>query len=82
VLSWLGDVLLIPLERPAVFRAGVSSFLLGHVAFTIAFLARGVALAWAAGTACVVAGVLTFVFRWLAPHLPADMRGAPTRTWA
>jgi uncharacterized membrane protein YhhN len=76
VLSWLGDVLLIPRERPKVFLAGVGSFLLGHVAFAIAFLARGAAPAWVAGAAVLVVAALAGVVRWLAPHLPGDMRGA------
>jgi uncharacterized membrane protein YhhN len=76
VLSWLGDVLLIPREQPAVFRAGILSFLGGHVAFTIAFLARGIAFAWAAVAAVVVAAILVPVFRWLSPHLPGELRGA------
>ncbi len=40
VLCLLGDVLLIPLERPAVFRAGVFAFLAGHVAYSAAFLTQ------------------------------------------
>lgn len=76
VLSWLGDVLLIPRERPKVFLAGVVSFLLGHVAFAIAFLARGVALAWVGGVAVLAVAALVVVVRWLAPHLPDDMRAA------
>src|SRR5512143_2121685 len=38
VLCLAGDLLLIPRHRPAVFRAGVLAFLLGHVAFGAAFL--------------------------------------------
>jgi uncharacterized membrane protein YhhN len=76
VLSWLGDVLLIPRDSPAVFRAGVLSFLLGHVAFAIAFLARGIDWAWAAAAGVATVGALLVIVRWLAPHLPADMRGA------
>jgi uncharacterized membrane protein YhhN len=40
-LSWVGDVLLIPKERPRAFLAGLGAFLLGHVAYTIAFAVRG-----------------------------------------
>lgn len=76
VLSWFGDVLLIPRQRPKIFLAGVASFLLGHVAFAIAFLARGVAPAWFVGAAVLVIAALVIVVRWLAPHLPDDMRAA------
>jgi uncharacterized membrane protein YhhN len=42
VLCWLGDVLLIPRGNKPVFLAGVLAFLLGHVAFGVGFLLRGV----------------------------------------
>jgi uncharacterized membrane protein YhhN len=73
VLSWLGDVLLIPRTAPGVFRAGILSFLLGHVAFALAFLSRG--LDTTAGTiaAALVAVPVIFTLRWLRPHVPLDM---------
>lgn len=72
VFSWLGDVLLIP-HDPKSFLAGLGAFLLGHVAFAVAFLSRGVA-----PLAVVLAGVALFlpmrhVLRWLGPHLPSTM---------
>jgi uncharacterized membrane protein YhhN len=39
-LCLAGDVLLIPRRRPAVFRAGVLAFLLGHVAYGAAFMTQ------------------------------------------
>ena len=72
-LCLAGDVLLIPRHRPAVFRAGVLAFLLGHVAYGLAFLrwplSPGGLLA---GGALLVAALWT-TWRWLAPRLPADM---------
>lgn len=72
-LSLLGDVLLIPRERPAAFRAGLFAFLVGHVAYSAAFLTRPLdPLGLAAGVvllAMVVGGVL----HWLAPSLPKGM---------
>jgi uncharacterized membrane protein YhhN len=76
VLSWLGDVLLIPRHSPAVFRAGVLSFLLGHVAFATAFVARGVDGAWALAALAGASLVLVGIVRWLSGHLPPDMRVA------
>lgn len=73
VLCLAGDLLLIPRRRPAVFRAGVLAFLLGHVAYGLAFLR------WPLSTVGLVAGgallvaLLWVVWRWLAPRLPADM---------
>ena len=73
LLSLGGDVLLIPDKQPAAFKAGLASFLLGHVAYTLAFVtqeldlqALGVATVAAAGTAWAV-------LRWLTPHVKADM---------
>ena len=72
-LCLLGDVLLIPLERPAVFRAGVFAFLLGHVAYSAAFLTQPLDGFGLAGGALVLAVVVGGVLRWLATSLPADM---------
>ena len=74
ILSWWGDVLLIPKERPAVFRAGILAFLLGHVAYVVAFASRGLDFPVAASTAVLVAAVAWAVLRWLRPHVPGDMR--------
>jgi uncharacterized membrane protein YhhN len=73
VLCLLGDVLLIPLERPAVFRAGVFAFLLGHVAYSAAFVTQPLDVFGLAGGAIVLAVVLGGVLRWLGASLPADM---------
>jgi uncharacterized membrane protein YhhN len=72
-LCLLGDVLLIPLDRPAVFRAGVFAFLAGHVAYSAAFLARPLDPFGLAAGAVLLAVVVGGVLRWLAPSLPADM---------
>lgn len=71
VLCLVGDVFLLnPIDSPALFQAGLFSFLLGHLGFAYAFFQRGVdtstAIAAAAGNA-VVAGI---IWRWLSPHLP------------
>jgi uncharacterized membrane protein YhhN len=73
VLCLVGDVLLIPLERPAMFRAGVFAFLAGHVAYSAAFLTRPLdPLGLAAGTV-LLAVVVGAVLRWIGPTLPAGM---------
>lgn len=73
VLSLLGDVLLIPHERPTVFRAGVFAFLAGHVAYSAAFLTQSLDGFGLAGGAILLAVVVGGVLRWLASSLPADM---------
>jgi uncharacterized membrane protein YhhN len=74
VLSWFGDVFLIPRGRPRIFLAGVLSFLAGHVAYAAAFGLRGVDPTGFL-LAGVVAGAVAFVvLRWLGRRVPADMK--------
>lgn len=76
VLSWFGDVFLIPRARPRLFLAGVVSFLAGHVAYTAAFVLRGMDPGVFAGAA-LGAGLVAFVvLRWLAAHVPPEMKVA------
>ena len=73
VLCLIGDVLLIPLERPAVFRAGVFAFLAGHVAYSAAFLTRPLDPLGLAAGIVLLAVVVVAVLRWIGPTLPAGM---------
>ena len=73
LLSWLGDVFLIP-KRRLFFAAGLASFLLAHLAYGGAFLQQamdGTSLAIASAAMVVFA---TVVIRWLWPHLPDGLR--------
>ena len=72
ILSAMGDVFLLG-KQEAAFLAGLGSFLLGHVVFGVAFLARGTA---AAGfLALIPLGLFAWlVLRWLNPHLSDRMR--------
>jgi uncharacterized membrane protein YhhN len=72
-LCWLGDVLLIPVSSKRAFQAGIASFLLGHVAFAAAFVARGLLAEHAVVAFGLLALPATVVARWLHPHLPHDM---------
>lgn len=74
-LGWLGDVLLIPKRSRPSFAAGLGSFLLGHLAFFVAFLVRGVAWPWLAGAALAAAALAAPVLRWLWPSVPSTLRG-------
>jgi len=80
VLCLLGDLLLIPLDRPAVFRAGVFAFLAGHVAYSAAFLTRPLDPIGLAAGAVLLAVVVGAVLRWLGPSVPAGMVG-PVRVY-
>ena len=72
LLGALGDVFLLGRARQ-FFIGGLVSFLLGHVAYVIAFWLLGVSAAEAAVAALVMAGVLFLVGRWVLPHAP-EMR--------
>jgi len=79
-LCLAGDVLLIPHERRAVFRAGVLAFLAGHVAFSVAFLTRPLDPLVLVAAAVLLAVTLGVVLRWLSPSVPPDMV-VPVRTY-
>lgn len=74
VCCWWGDLLLVPRHNRAAFRAGIVAFLLGHVAYVVAFMQHkidGLGLVAGAGVALVLA---MFVARWLGPKLPFGYR--------
>ena len=72
-LCLAGDLLLIPQERKAAFRAGVFAFLAGHVAFSVAFLGLPIDPSGLAVAAVVLTLALAAVLRWLSPSVTADM---------
>lgn len=74
VLAAVGDVLLIPKGRGA-FVAGLVAFLLGHVAYGVAFLVRGVDPAATLLALLVMAALAVPVLRWLWPSVKGPMRG-------
>ncbi len=69
-LAWLGDVLLIPKESRTAFLAGLASFLLGHAAFAVAFVLRGIDPEASAIAAVLVAVPSLAILRWLWPWVP------------
>lgn len=73
VLSWIGDVLLLS-KRSGAFLGGLASFLLGHVAFGIAFALRGTDRLWDLAALALLIIPALIVDRWLRPHVPADMK--------
>jgi uncharacterized membrane protein YhhN len=79
-LCLAGDVLLIPRGKPAVFRSGVFAFLLGHVAYSAAFLTQPLALPGLLVAGAVLAALLLAILRWLGRSLPPDMAG-PVRAY-
>ncbi len=75
LLSWLGDVFLIP-KRQLFFIAGLGSFLLAHLAFSGAFLVLPLEVLPSTLAAVAMVVVAIFVLRWLWPHLPRKLRPA------
>lgn len=73
VLSWFGDVFLIP-KAQRWFRAGLVSFLLGHVAYVAAFVSLGLEPVGTAAATAGAAAIGAVVYRALSPHLGAMAR--------
>ncbi len=67
-LCVIGDVLL-ALTPPWAFRAGLISFLLGHVAYIAAFATLGMPGVMALPGVAASIALSTVVFLWLRPHL-------------
>jgi len=67
-LSWFGDVFLINSSQIA-FLAGLVAFLLAHVAYIAAFIARGINIRWALSAALPVAAIAVVASIWLSPHV-------------
>ena len=69
VLSFFGDVLLIPRDAKPAFLAGLVSFLLGHVAYTGAFALRGLDATATAIAVVPITGASLLALRYLWPHV-------------
>jgi len=66
--SWCGDMFLTR-SGQAAFLGGLVAFLLAHVAYIGAFIARGIRPAWLAYAALPVAALALAVSAWLTPYL-------------
>ena len=73
VLCLVGDLFLLSRQRRP-FRVGLFSFLLGHLAYAVAFLVRGVDWLWVAAAVVVLVTIALPVSRWLLPHVSAGMK--------
>ena len=72
IFSWFGDMFLLGTTQE-YFLAGLASFLLGHVAYVVAFSVRGLNARWSVSALLPVAVISILVSLWLAPHLPDSM---------
>lgn len=80
ILSWIGDVALLARGSGSLFKLGLVSFLLGHVAYSVGFVARGFSPQVAFGTAAVLSIPAVIALRWLSPHVSESMR-TPVRAY-
>jgi len=71
---WLGDLFLVSRRNRTLFLAGLTSFLAGHVAYTVAFLMRGVDAAVVAITLALMAVFAWRAVAWLHPYTDRGMR--------
>ncbi len=69
----IGDACLLFAGRPW-FLAGLSAFAIGHLGYAFAFGGLGVAWVHTAAVGAVLTIPAWAVWRWLEPHVPADMR--------
>ncbi|NOQ82514.1 MAG: lysoplasmalogenase, partial [Myxococcales bacterium] len=72
VLGAIGDVCLLG-QAKQYFIAGLVSFLLGHVAYVVAFSGLPISLTPALIAAAVITPLMALIARWVFPHAP-DMR--------
>jgi uncharacterized membrane protein YhhN len=72
ILGAIGDVCLLGSGKKS-FIAGLVSFLLGHVAYVVAFSSLSISPLAALTAAIVMAAFMVAVARWVFPHAP-DMR--------
>ncbi len=79
VFGWIGDVALMGTTR-TWFLTGLTAFLIGHLAYVIAFWVAGLALVPTTLAAAGTAVIAWLIFRWLRPHLPPEMVG-PVATY-
>lgn len=72
VLGAIGDICLLGKQKQ-YFMAGLVSFLLGHVAYVVAFASLDISAPHTFIAAVAMAAVMAFVANWVFPHAP-DMR--------
>ncbi len=74
LLAWCGDLLL-SYQSSHAFLGGLVSFLLGHVAYTTAFLVRGADVAVTVVGSALMGVFAVALLSWLVPHVGRGMRG-------
>jgi uncharacterized membrane protein YhhN len=79
MFGWLGDACLLGRQRKW-FVAGLAAFLLGHVAYAVAFVLHGVDVGVVALALVLLLVPAILLDRWLRPHVP-DPLCTPVRIY-
>ena len=79
VFSWFGDLFLTGEAQP-MFLAGLAAFLLGHLAYTSAFIAHGYHRSWVIVAAIPLTIIAIAVWTWLEPGTPDEL-SIPVRAY-
>lgn len=70
----LGDLLLLPRDKPLFFKLGMLAFALGHVFYAYGFFTQGGNVIAMAVAALIMSVVSAGFYRYVGPHLPRDMK--------
>jgi len=72
VFSWFGDMFLLGTSQQ-LFLMGLASFLLGHMAYIVAFAIRGISFKWSLAAFLPILAVSLAVTVWLTPYVAPYM---------
>ena len=73
VLSFVGDVALVPKGHKRIFQLGLGAFLLAHIVYIPAFAVRGIDVVVTALVAAVMLVPVALVLRWLKGHVKGGL---------
>lgn len=78
-LSWCGDLFLISASQ-TFFVAGLTAFLLAHLAYSTAFVTQGFQRVAVIVTAVPITAIALLIWNWLAPTTPPEL-SLPVRAY-
>ncbi len=73
-LCWLGDALLLSPGQSTSFQLGIGAFLLGHLAYAVAFFWIGIDPFGFLAGGLLISGGGAAALRWLRPHVPKEFQ--------
>jgi uncharacterized membrane protein YhhN len=75
-LCWLGDACLLSPGQSLGFQLGIAAFLLGHLAYAVAFFELGIDPIGLAAGGLLMSGFAAGMLHWLRPRVPDDFQVA------